>query len=741
MLNDIDFNFVYTSGENEPIQFFFDALTESITFDLGLGFFSSSAIHALSLGFAYFIARGGVMRVIINDELSQKDKTAVINGQKQIIECIEEDLLHNIKALSKKLSGNDEHFLKCFSYLISQKRIEFIATTPISQNGGIAHPKYGLFKDSTGNIVAFNGSANFSRNALYNNFESISCYRSWLSDSSEQQRIQYFDKLFNSIWFGQNENLKIIPIDKVKCHIEETFQVDNIQNLLKEEKQILTELIKSKRIKINDYMLKKMEIIEEKPLFPFGREPREYQIEAYKNWENNKCQGIFAMATGTGKTITALNCILEEYKKNGFYNAIITVPTQALAVQWEKDLRNFNFINFISTFSEPNWESLLNRYIIRTSQNNPESLILVTTYNTFNRNKFQIALSKIPNIKSFIYIADEAHNLGSTTSLKKIPYIIDKRIGLSATPERIYDELGSKILFSFFNSDPPRYTFSYTMKEAIYGKNPVLCKYDYFPVFVNLEELEMEHYIELSKQLARYYNSDSGQYEGVKAERLLLIRKQIIHKANQKKAALLNIVNHIQGQLEYAFIYVPEGYEHDYSNSENYLLNEEDNHIINLYGDIIKNAGYTYYKYIGGIPNPTKILQDFASGKIKVLLSMKCLDEGIDIPRTEYAIFCSSTGNPRQFIQRRGRVLRKTAEKTDKKAKIYDLIVLPPNFEGDKELSNIETNIFKNELKRVVNFLALADNRHDILNGRFIDICLKFEIDVYEMLLLENEKN
>jgi superfamily II DNA or RNA helicase len=741
MLTDINFNIVYTTGENEPIQFFFDALTESVSFDLGLGYFNSSAIHALSYGFAYFIVQGGKMRVIINTELSSSDKKAIISGQKQTFNNIEEGLLSSLKLLSKELSRNDEHFLNCFSYLISQKRIEFLATTPVLPDGGIAHPKYGLFKDKGGNIVGFNGSANFSSNAFYNNFESISCYRSWLSDNSDNERILYFGRLFNSIWEGQNENLKSVPIEKVKCYIKENFHIGDIQELLADERALLNELRKRRRKSIYRYMLKKIEMIEDKPVFPLGREPRTYQRAAYSKWIENGSKGIFAMATGTGKTITSLNCILEEYKRTDYYNAIIVVPTQALAIQWEKDLQSFNFTNYISTFSEAHWESLINKYIIRTFSNIAESLILVTTYSTFNRKKFQSILHKIKNIKSFIYIADEVHNLGSSLSLKMIPYMIEKRIGLSATPERIYDEFGSKILYSFFSSEPPSYTYCYSMKEAIYGDNPVLCMYEYYPRFVALDESEMESYIELSKKLARYYNSDSGKYEGLAAEKLLLIRKQIIHKASSKKEVLKEILNQLADKLEYAFIYAPEGYEHDYSSSDYYSINNEDNHIINLYGDIIKDAGFTYYKYVGGIPNPSKILQDFANGKIKVLLSMKCLDEGVDIPRTEYAIFCSSTGNPRQFIQRRGRVLRKILDKKDKRAKIYDLVVLPPNINWDKELSNIEKNIFRSELRRVINFLALADNRLEILNGKLKDICHMFDIDPYEMLLIENEKN
>lgn len=421
MLRDIDFEIIYTTGKNEPIQFFFDALVESKSFDLGLGYFNSSALQALSLGFAYFIVRGGRMRVVINDELSERDKDAIIKGQNQIGNIIESNLLNNIKALSTSLSKQDEHFFNCFSYLISQNRIDFIATVPKSNEGnGIAHPKYGLFRDDQNNIVAFNGSANFSQNAFLNNFESISCYCSW-KEGSERERVNYFEELYNSIWTGKNEQLEIIPVEKVKTYILNRFPPKNIKQLLFEENDTLTYHYSKKKSVVFDYMQKKMERIESTPVFPFGGKARSYQITAYQNWEANGYKGIFDMATGTGKTITALNCILEEYIKNNIYQVIIVVPTQALIVQWEKELIEFNFQNIISTFSDAKWLDRINRLKLSLKLGNNTNFVVLTTYASFNKQKFQTALKEFPELDNLIYIADEAHNLGANNCLKNIP--------------------------------------------------------------------------------------------------------------------------------------------------------------------------------------------------------------------------------------------------------------------------------------------------------------------------------
>ena len=188
--------------------------------------------------------------------------------------------------------------------------------------------------------------------------------------------------------------------------------------------------------------------------------------------------------------------------------------------------------------------------------------------------------------------------------------------------------------------------------------------------------------------------------------------------------------------MDYTFVFVPEGYEPDYGQNDSFEIQDEDIHIIDEYAEMFKTQGYSYHKYLGGLEDAEKVLTHFANGDIQILLSMKCLDEGVDIPRAEHAIFCSSTGNPRQFVQRRGRVLRKCEGK--EKATIWDLIVIPPDAQGDSVV--IEKNMFINEVKRVVNFAALADNEVDILYGELKIICEQLGINLFDMLEKENEK-
>lgn len=733
MLRNIELKNMYSSGIDEPKEFFTEVLVESNIFDLGLGFFSSSGIRSLSYGFALFIANGGKMRVVINQVLSAADKTAIEKGQNQVIDNFEEKIINDINRLAETLSKADEQFFRCFSYLISINRIEFVAT--VSTKGGLAHDKYGVFTDLQGNKIAFIGSANFSKTALELNGETITVFSSW----NDSDRVSEFQNIFSESWKEGTPHLIHIPLNEVKTHIEGKFLPETVAELIQHgidlrESENLDETKKTKTKSLSPRLIEKLEQKEQEPRFPFPEE-REIQKNAYAAWIANNRQGIFAMATGSGKTVTALNCVLKRYQETGSYKVIIAVPTQALAVQWEQEVKAFNFQNIVSTHTEKDWKNILSRYTTKSIFDKKKKLVLITTYATFNRKDIQAFLKNTQGIDSFIYIADEAHNIGSTNTLRHLPEKILQRIGLSATPERIYDDVGSEKLYQFFNSRPPLYTYRYTMKQAIEHK--ILCHYDYYPIFIELRTEEMQAYKTITDQLRKFIDPETGKYKE-EAEMLLLKRKRIIHKAENKKAAISNLLEDLKSKkkLDYTFVFVPEGYEPDYSETDNYSVEDEDIHIIDEYAQMFKEQGYSYHKYISGLEEAQKVLKSFADGDIKILLSMKCLDEGVDIPRAEHAIFCSSTGNPRQFVQRRGRVLRKSKEKI--KATIWDLIVTPPDITGD--LSNIERNLFIGEVKRIVNFAALADNQIDIFYGDLKNICEHLSINLFDMLEEENQK-
>lgn len=737
----------YKSGsENEPLQFYLEGLANSNEFSLLLGYFSSSAINLLSMGFATFISNGGKMRMVINHLLSAKDKEIITKVEDKQSEIRVFDLTDS-GSLEQILDNYDTHFFECLTYLISQQRIEIKIIKP--KNGrGIAHYKSGIFSDGQ-HTVGYQASCNFTYFGLSENIEQLEAYLSWENGRSNKF-INKQIRLIEDYFTEKDTDVDYISSSEIEVVLKRKFGNKNIEELLVQEEKLLKNkqrLISSNQNikKIISNIFEKNEITQNNPKFPFPEGPREYQKVAYDNWVANNRRGLFAMATGTGKTITSLNCVYEEFKRTNAYKFIVLVPTNALATQWvDESKKKFNYQNTILCSNEnKNWKTEIKHLGKNILFGRNDNFAIITTYATFKGVKFQSILNEyfLCEFHNMILIADEAHNFGAPGFLKVIPSYFDKRIGLSATPERQFDENGNKLLNEYFSCSEEGYTFEYNMKTAI--ENKILCRYKYYPVIVNLEIDEQENYLKLSKELLKHIDSETGKYkESDYVNNLLIRRKNIIHKAKNKLNALISIINTIgRENFKKAFIYVPEGIESEYINNEFTSIDNEselhsiiDNYIIALYEHFrLKMA-----KFTGETNNREQILNQFKIGQLDVLLAMKCLDEGVDIPQTKYAIFCSSTGNPRQYIQRRGRVLRMHTAK--EYAVIYDLIVKPTisHTNTDEKLRKMEINVFLSELKRLVNFAVLSENKDQCLSD-LETLCEDLDIDLYKLVNLELE--
>lgn len=723
--------------EWEPLGFFSEALCNSTTFDIKLGFFSSSAINVLADGFAAFLYGGGRMRMIINDVLSEDDRNAIVIGESDVITPYFD--LNAIDRISYTLSKRDKHFFECLSWLIRNERIEIKIITPKVGNG-IAHSKCGIFSDGI-NKVAFDGSCNFSRMALIDNIESINAFCDW-DGERDKDRINDIANDFNRTFSGADETVKYLKADQIKNHIINTYKYKDIKELLEDEQSILNSKIENKPSDSIRWILERAKgkvtaiissLNKEKnrdkdepstiltPQFPYP-EPRAYQKEAFNNWKISQ-KGLFAMATGTGKTLTSLNCLLQIYNKFKFYQALILVPTITLVEQWEDECKRFNFSRIIKVSSKnQGWKSDIDDIKLKESlaQNDelPASFIIIATYASFSREsafKHLMSLSR-KTLRQMLLIADEAHNIGAPNIISKLDRVkILRRIGLSATPKRQFDDISNKAVMHFFGCND-QYTFEYSMKDAI--DNGFLCRYKYYPHVVRLDEEEMNEYKKISLQLAKFYNIDESSFSCADdiLMRLLLKRKRIIHKAHNKEEVFRQIIQQRFekcGNLKYTLVYVPEGVQIDsdtqYATTDNPTDDKDVDKLIDKYTQIIQEISptTTVKKFISGIQNRDELLKKFSTGDIEVLTSMKCLDEGVDVPRSEFAIFCASTGNPRQFIQRRGRILRKHPDKYI--AIIHDLVVAP-EFALTEENYNMERNLLKGELQRVKDFAGLSEN-------------------------------
>lgn len=443
--------------------------------------------------------------------------------------------------------------------------------------------------------------------------------------------------------------------------------------------------------------------------------------------------GTFAMATGTGKTITSLNCVLNEYHKTGQYQAVILVPTTILVEQWTHEARKFNFRNIITVSAKSkNWQVELADIRNKLSFGVAASFIIIVTYKSFTKPQFQTYFKTLP--KTTVLLADEAHSIASPSVARLLDGIhLPKRIGLSATPKRVYDPEGSVAMEAFFNdgngpADRP-YTYNFPMERAI--AEGILCPYYYYPKIVSLTPGEMVTYSEISAKLARQYARNKG--ESTKSiETLLMERKRIIHKAQGKLTVFEEILNDIttrQGRIDYTLVYAPEGFYADTEiDDETFPDLTEENRIIDFYASIVRRVSptTTVTQYTSNSDDKDIVLQQFEQGQINALLSMKCLDEGVDIPRTEQAIFCSSTGNPRQFIQRRGRILRQHPDKGF--AHIYDMVVIPRT-DSNSPHFQLERSLVHKELERVVHFAFMAENKYEATNV-FREVCAIYDLDL-----------
>lgn len=742
-----------TNSEWEPVGFFSEALCNATSFDLMLGFFSSSAINVLSYGFASFIYNGGKMRMIINDILSSDDVSAISMAHEP------GDLpyfdLNNLEDLAFTLNSRNKHFFDCLAWLIRNDRIE-IKIVRMVNGRGIAHTKCGTFSDGI-NKVGFEGSVNFSLSALMHNKESLGVYCDW-NGAADNGRIKGIQSSFDKAFKGDDDDVEFIEATALKGYIIEHSKPKHLQELLNNEQQLIDTIDKSsipstvrkalskakERITAAiDKMKESKHIADNAPHFPYPSGPREYQQLAFENWKANTQKGLFAMATGTGKTITSLNCLLEIYKKSGYYKAIILVPTITLVNQWAIECKKFGFSGIVKVSSKnPNWKNEIDNIEFNESLDitgKKNSYIIISTYASYARDNVFSRLNVFPR-KQLLLIADEAHNMGAgkiLSRLKAVPYL--RRIGLSATPERQYDEETTKKIMKFFGSES-LYTYEYSMAEAI--EKGVLCRYRYYPHIVKLTTAEMEEYLEISRRLAQYYIYNQDVFrpkDDAVLTALLLKRKRIIHKATNKQVVFRDILEKRlseKGSINYTLVYVPEGNKPDedsdvYENTDIIADDAESAHLIDIYTGIVRDLSptTTVRQFTSNSTERDNLLKDFADGKLDVLTSMKCLDEGVDVPRSELAIFCASTGNPRQFIQRRGRILRTHPDKY--MAEIHDLVVAPEICDSENTY-NMERNMLANELKRVYNFAFLSENLDDTIK-EMEDILNYYNLSIFNV--------
>lgn len=429
------------------------------------------------------------------------------------------------------------------------------------------------------------------------------------------------------------------------------------------------------------------------PAIPDPIQLRPYQQQAVKNWFANQGRGTLKMATGSGKTITALAIATELYQCIGLQALIVVCPYRHLVAQWGRECEHFGLMPILAFESVRHWQQELSTQLYNIQALRQPFLCVITTNSTLMGDGFQSQLPYFP--PKTLIVGDEAHNLGTAKLEESLPVQIGLRLGLSATPERFFDQTGTDAIFNYFGTVIPP---ELTLKDAI--DQGALVHYLYYPILVHLTESEAYKYAKLTTRIGWALAAGEDLEDNETLTALLIRRSRLIANAEDKLDKLRAIM---QPRLHtsHTLFYCGDGAAETQTSTSNRQIAA----VTQLLGVELGYRVNTYTAH-SSLSERETLRHQFEQGELQGLIAMRCLDEGVDIPAIQTAIILASSRNPRQFIQRRGRILRPHPQK--KRATLFDMIVVPPPL--DRQTWDVERNLLRKELQRFVEFADLADN-------------------------------
>lgn len=681
----------YKTYKNNIVkEFYTPVLEQAVLYQRSVGFFSSTALIELTKGITGLVKNGGKIQFIVSPFLSPEDIEAIEKGyEKRAI--VENALLREIKEPENYFQ---EERLNLLAHLIENGTLELkVAFTTPKKSSGMYHEKVGLVQDEEGNKIVFTGSLNETINAFYNNYESIVVFTSW------QESKEYADEMqkdFDLLWSGEDKDLEIIDFpDAVKERIQVKKKETVNYDIDKEEQEVT-----------------KAEHVRGNPMIPEGFSLREYQVDAISAWRDEGYRGIFDMATGTGKTYTGLGAVATLFEEKKRLAIIIVCPYQHLVEQWVEDIELFNMDPVIgySASKQKHWKQRLEDDIYDFNLGIIDSFCFVTTNATYSTKFVSDLMGQLG--KDTLLVVDEAHNFGSTTLRRKLYPQIEYRLALSATLDRHGDEEGTEALKQYFGKK----CIEYDLKRAIdEGK---LTPYYYYPILVYLDEDELEQYKDLSYQIRKECHQDRrGKLKITeKGKMLLMQRARIVAGAKQKIDVLREKMEQYKSDshiLVYCGATRVQTFEYDESERD-----EEGERQIVAVSKLLGNElgmKVTHFTSNESAAEREVIKRRFATvDPYQAIVAIKCLDEGVNIPSIKTAFILASTTNPKEYIQRRGRVLRLAKNKPY--AVIYDFVTLASPMEDVNIYAtdfSCERALAKRELLRIKEFGEIALNSRD----------------------------
>lgn len=647
-----------THGENSFLSVINPILEKSVKYWRSVGYFSSSSLDLLSEGlFSIESKANSEIKLITSPKLSQEDIDAIERGT-EIRSAVVEGRF--IDQFEKELSIMPTQNLQRLASLIGRGILDIrIVDSP---DGGIYHDKMAVFIDELNNCVVLSGSNNETYSGYKLNYEKIRVFKSW----KDSERVEDEIDEFLMIWDGNNPFLKTYDFSEAIS------------------KKII-EITQRRGIKINT--------------LPGGHTKvlYDYQVEAIQAWVANGYVGFFEMATGTGKTITAIHALKKLIESHRNVLTVIAVPYKHLVNQWNEDILCVFPEDDIILVSGENsiWEDqLINAIISKRDKSYNRNVIVISTLNSFYTVRFQDAIKKFKESK--LLIVDEAHNIISRIISGQQPNNFEFRLGLSATPSNGNDFDRTRLLINYFS----KVVFALPI-DSVIGK--YLVNYEYHPYFVDILPEEEENYKNITRQMSFCFDQKTKKL--VDYDRFIMLHKKrvrILALATNKLLSFPDLFDSLNVK-DHFIVYCSDGKLYENSSAKHLLS------VVKLMNE--RNLKPTQFTAEESMTDRESIIMNFNDGHISLLAAIRCLDEGINIPSIEHAFILSSNDNMREFIQRRGRILRKYPGK--KLAHIYDFIILP-SIES-QEIAGVELRRFYEYSRLSINWKDLSIKLNELL--------------------------
>lgn len=592
-----------TSEDNLIDELYTPCLKWAERFDRGVGYFTTGWLTYNVAGLSDFASRGGKMRLITSPILSTEDTDAIIGAENQDGSAflrLEAALLENVEILKQEMEAD---VINAFSWMLYDGIIDMRFAIPCEKlEEGDFHDKFGIFYKGN-DALSFSGSINDSKHG-FQNYESIKVFKTW---AGTQEYVDADTARFEKIWNRKDRNLKMFTIPQaVKNKIFELRSPDRPYSL------------------------------------PAGSSKWVHQDIAVKTFLEKE-HGILAMATGTGKTVTAMKIINKLFDSGEIRRVVITMYGNDLLDQWAIQIRE-NYKNKQINYHYAS-QKMMKDFVMH-----PDDSILILSRDARNLSKLLDLFDRLPGDyrNDTLFVFDEVHGAGSNTFVENLsgrlsPYRY--RLGLSATPEREYDEAGNDFLLNEIGE----VIFEFTLQDAI--QKGILCEFNYIPLpYVLSDEEKLK-----KRKIIAAFNAKKESGEPVDEKdmftQLALVNKTAVNKLEEFES----LISQRPELLQKCIIFV-QIMEYGAKLQE----------ILVRYSD----KYHTYYA------DDEKInLENFAAGKIDCLLTCKKVSEGIDISSVTNIILFSSDRSRLVTTQRIGRALRLDKNNPEKKATVVDFVI------------------------------------------------------------------